>query len=61
MFADPEGIVVGRMCQVPVSGQRTMVATIVEVGEEEVVLDLNHPLAGKELTFEVECLEVRQE
>lgn len=59
MFADPEGIKIGRMCQIPVEGQGNMVATIVEVGEEDVVIDLNHPLAGKEITFEVECLEVR--
>jgi len=29
-----------------------------EVGEESVTVDLNHPLAGHELTFEVEILEV---
>jgi FKBP-type peptidyl-prolyl cis-trans isomerase 2 len=33
-------------------------ATIVEVGEKEVSLDLNHPLAGKDLTFEVELVSV---
>ncbi len=32
--------------------------TVVEVGEEAVKLDANHPLAGKNLTFEVELLEV---
>jgi FKBP-type peptidyl-prolyl cis-trans isomerase 2 len=33
-------------------------AKIVEVKDETVVLDLNHPLAGKDLTFEVEVVEV---
>ena len=33
-------------------------ATIKEIKEEVVVLDLNHPLAGKDLTFEVEIIEV---
>lgn len=35
-----------------------VMATIVEVGDEEVVLDFNHPLAGEALTFELELVEV---
>ena len=35
-------------------------ATITEVQDEAVVLDFNHPLAGKELTFEVELVEVEE-
>ena len=34
-------------------------ATILKIEEEIVVLDLNHPLAGKDLTFEIEILEVQ--
>jgi FKBP-type peptidyl-prolyl cis-trans isomerase 2 len=33
-------------------------AAIVDVNDEEVSLDFNHPLAGKDLTFEIELLEV---
>lgn len=33
---------------------------IKEVGAEEVVVDGNHPLAGKELTFDGEIVEVRR-
>jgi FKBP-type peptidyl-prolyl cis-trans isomerase SlyD len=33
--------------------------TVVSVDEKEAVLDANHPLAGKTLTFDVEILEVR--
>jgi peptidylprolyl isomerase len=33
-------------------------ATIVEVNGEDVVLDFNHPLAGQDLTFEIELVEV---
>ena len=33
-------------------------AKVVEVKEETVVLDLNHPLAGQDLTFEVEVLDI---
>ena len=35
-------------------------AKIVEFKEDEVTLDVNHPLAGKDLTFEVEMLEIEE-
>jgi FKBP-type peptidyl-prolyl cis-trans isomerase 2 len=38
-------------------GQR-LAATIVDVAEDFVVLDFNHPLAGEDLTFEIELVEV---
>lgn len=31
---------------------------VLEVGDEEVTLDANHPLAGEDLTFEVEIVEI---
>jgi len=36
----------------PIQGQ------IIKVGEENVTLDMNHPLAGEDLNFEIELLEV---
>lgn len=39
-------------------GQPPLVATVTEVTDEKVVLDANHPLAGKDLTFEIELMEV---
>ena len=33
-------------------------AVITEVGDENVTVDLNHPMAGKDLTFEIEVLSV---
>lgn len=33
--------------------------TIIDVDEENVTIDFNHPLAGKDLNFEVELLNVR--
>jgi len=35
-----------------------ILAKVLEIGEEYVVLDLNHPLAGKNLNFDVEIVEV---
>ncbi|MFN2146399.1 MAG: peptidylprolyl isomerase [Anaerolineales bacterium] len=36
-----------------------MFATIIEVGDEDVVLDTNHPLAGQTLFFEVSIVDLR--
>lgn len=36
-------------------GQR-FAATIIEVADETVTLDFNHPMAGKDLTFEIELV-----
>jgi len=38
-------------------GQR-LAALIAEVGTDTVTLDFNHPMAGKDLTFEIELVEV---
>ncbi len=38
-------------------GQPIMV-TVAEVTESEVILDANHPLAGQDLTFEIELVEI---
>jgi FKBP-type peptidyl-prolyl cis-trans isomerase 2 len=35
-------------------------ATIAEVKPETVIVDYNHPLAGKDLTFDVEILKIRK-
>tara|TARA_R110001583_G_scaffold80846_2_gene216418 strand:+ start:126 stop:560 length:435 start_codon:yes stop_codon:yes gene_type:complete len=35
-------------------------AVIVEVSRTEVTLDMNHPLAGKDLNFEIELLEIEK-
>ncbi|ADT84877.1 FKBP-type peptidyl-prolyl cis-trans isomerase [Thermococcus barophilus] len=36
------------------------IARIAEVGEENVTLDFNHPLAGKTLIFEVEIIDIQK-
>ena len=33
-------------------------AKIMEIKDNEVVLDMNHPLAGKSLSFDVEVVEI---
>ncbi len=48
---------VGQMLRVGQQEGETMVVQVVEVTDDEVALDGNHPLAGHDLTFEVELLE----
>lgn len=50
---------VGQQVQVQVAPGQNRVATIQEIGDEAIKLDLNHPLAGKALTFDVELVEIR--
>ena len=47
-----EGMTVG----VSLPNGQQVPAKVVEKGEEESVLDLNHPLAGKTLNFEIEVV-----
>lgn len=42
------------------SSQGPMVVTVTAVDEEAVTVDGNHPLAGQNLNFEVEVVEVRE-
>ena len=39
-------------------GRQSFPVTIREVGREQVVLDANHPLAGKDLTFDLMLVEI---
>jgi len=39
-------------------GGGTLQAIIIEVTQDSVTLDANHPLAGKDLTFEIDLLEI---
>jgi peptidylprolyl isomerase len=54
--AEPQ---VGQQVQVQVAPGQNRVARIADVGDATVQLDLNHPLAGEALTFEVELVEVK--
>lgn len=51
--------VVGQQVQVQVAPGENRVATIQDVDDQNITLDLNHPLAGQPLTFDVELVEIR--
>lgn len=54
--SEPE---VGRQVQVQIAPGQNRVATIKGIEDESITLDLNHPLAGKPLTFDVELVEIK--
>lgn len=58
-FPDEMEPAVGLEVQLTQGGQRA-VARIAEVTEESVTLDANHPLAGRDLTFDLELVEVEK-
>jgi peptidylprolyl isomerase len=49
---------VGQQVQVNFGNGQSAVVTITEVAETSVVLDANHPLAGQDLTFDIELMEI---
>jgi FKBP-type peptidyl-prolyl cis-trans isomerase 2 len=49
---------VGMMLLVKTPDGQELPAKIVEVGDEEVILDMNHPLAGKALNFNIQVKEI---
>ena len=47
----------GMQLKVPLQGGKAVAARVVEVTEEVIRLDANHPLAGKALVFDIEIVE----
>ncbi|MBS3956935.1 MAG: peptidylprolyl isomerase [Clostridiales bacterium] len=48
----------GAMVQLVGPAGERIAATITEIDQEEALLDFNHPLAGRTLTFEIELVEL---
>jgi len=56
-FPDDLEPAIGQQLQVSQEGQ-TFVVTVTEVTGEAVTLDANHPLAGQDLTFELQLVDI---
>ena len=60
LFPDDSDLLVGNMVHGKNESGQPLRARILSVGEEEVSLDHNHPLAGQDLNFQVELVEVQK-
>jgi len=49
---------IGQQLQVGLADGQQAIVMIVDVNEDSVTLDANHPLAGQALTFEIELVEI---
>jgi FKBP-type peptidyl-prolyl cis-trans isomerase SlyD len=58
-FRDADHLKPGMLTVLSVSGGGQRQVTVLKVGSSVVDVDLNHPLAGKTLTFDVEIVDVR--
>lgn len=59
-FTDPERLRPGMTTVLGLQGGGHRQVTVQKVGSSVVDVDLNHPLAGRTLTFEVEIVDVRE-
>ncbi len=57
---DPEIELEEGMQLVGQSPQGPMIVTVIEFDDETVMIDFNHPLAGEDLTFDVEVVSIRE-
>ncbi len=57
-FPDEITLELGLRLQMQTQAGQVMQVTVVELSETDVMLDANHPLAGKDLTFAVELVAI---
>lgn len=57
-FPDHIDPTVGEQLQLQQPNGRDVVVTVTDVSDSSVTLDANHPLAGKDLTFEIELVDI---
>lgn len=50
----------GMMVQLQDKQGNPVPATVTDIGEEAVTLDINHPLAGRTLTFDIEIVKIEE-
>jgi len=58
MIPDEVDLTVGGQLQATAPDGKQLILTVLEVSEETVKLDGNHPLAGQDLVFDIELVEI---
>jgi FKBP-type peptidyl-prolyl cis-trans isomerase SlyD len=59
-FARVPNLAVGMRLEGQDANGRTLTVRVMEIREDTVVIDANHPLAGETLTFAIEVLAIRE-
>ena len=54
----PDNIEVGQQLQMMQTDGSTVVVTVIEISDTTATIDANHPLAGEDLIFEIELIEI---
>lgn len=49
---------IGDMLEMPLKDGNSLYASVIEITDDELVIDANHELAGENLTFEIELLNI---
>jgi FKBP-type peptidyl-prolyl cis-trans isomerase SlyD len=60
LFADMSELAVGLMCHMTNESGEDEIVTVIEIDDDVVTVDANHPYAGESLTFDVEIVSVRE-
>lgn len=56
----PGKVEVGQSLQAQADNGQAVNVTVTEVNEDHVIIDGNHPLAGQELVFDIEIVEIEE-
>ncbi len=58
MFPPELKLEIGQYLQIPQPGSQPIIATVIDLTESKVILDENHPLAGKDLKIDIQLIEI---
>ncbi len=48
----------GQQLQLPQENGQNVIVTVTDITDDQIELDANHPLAGKDLTFDIELVKI---
>lgn len=60
LFADMSELSVGLLCHMTNESGEDEVVSVIEIEDDVVTVDANHPYAGESLTFDVEIVSIRE-